>query len=169
MSTHFALSTPFNHSQHSHHLSQIKLIDNEAALQAALLSRGTSRSIAACGFDSMLLPTTQRQEILRLGFPVVMKRANAADGAGRDGKWRARANPQLLFDYRCYLQDGREEMGTEYPPQIKRCLSDIAGKSVREVQDHYGLKDELPARNLKLRATGWLGWLCPRRRQGGSS
>lgn len=29
---------------------------------------------------------------------------------------------QVLLDYRCYLPDGRESMGTEYPPQVCVCL-----------------------------------------------
>ena len=28
------------------------------------------------------------------------------------------ADPQVLFDYRCYLPGGKEELGTDYPPQV---------------------------------------------------
>ena len=31
---------------------------------------------------------------------------------------RGRSDPQLLFDYRCYLPGGRENMGTDYSPQV---------------------------------------------------
>ena len=28
------------------------------------------------------------------------------------------ADPQVLFDYRCYLPGGKEELGTDYPPKV---------------------------------------------------
>lgn len=50
-------------------------------------------------------------------------------------------------------------MGTDYPVQVKQCLAAIASKSVAEVQQHYGFLEELPARNLRARATGESGFL----------
>ena len=41
-----------------------------------------------------------------------------------------------------------------YVFQIKQCLTKIAGMSTKEVLTHYGLSEELAARNLKTRATG---------------
>ena len=28
------------------------------------------------------------------------------------------ADPQVLFDYRCYLPGGKEEIGNDYPPRV---------------------------------------------------
>ena len=27
-------------------------------------------------------------------------------------------HPQVIFDYRCYLPNGKDEMGTDYPPKV---------------------------------------------------
>ena len=64
------------------------------------------------------------------------------------------ADPQLLFDYRCYLPGGKEAMGIDFSPRISQCLRNIAGMTVAQVQKHYDLVDELPAFNLQARATG---------------
>mmetsp|Transcript_5477 Transcript_5477/g.12120 ORF Transcript_5477/g.12120 Transcript_5477/m.12120 type:complete len:525 (+) Transcript_5477:133-1707(+) len=117
---------------------QIRLIDNEAALQ---------NSWKSCGFDSILVPTTQKQEIVRLSNEFVLKLITP------DQARKGHADPQLLLDYRCYLPDGKEEIGTDYPPTIKQCLQKIAGMSAKQVQKHYGFTEELPAHNLKTRAT----------------
>lgn len=120
---------------------QIKLIDNEAALQSSWKN---------CGFNSILVPTTQKQEIVRLSNEFVHKLVT------KEHAPQGHADPQLLLDYRCYLPDGREEMGTDYPPQVKQCLQAIASKTVPQVKKHYGLLEDLPAINLHTRATDML-------------
>ncbi|KAG1662705.1 hypothetical protein FOA52_014570 [Chlamydomonas sp. UWO 241] len=117
---------------------QLMLIDNEAALQSNWKN---------CGFNSILVPTTQKQEIARLSNEFVNKLV-APDAVASKGH----ADPQVLLDYRCYLGGGREAMGTEYPPQIDQCLRKIAGMSIEEAKVHYGFLEELPAQNLVSRA-----------------
>lgn len=71
-----------------------------------------------CAFNSILVPTTQKQEIARLSNEFVNKLVTVHEAGGR-----GRADPQLLFDYRCYLQDSNKGvLGTDYPPDIKKCL-----------------------------------------------
>lgn len=120
--------------------NKIKLIDNEVALQSTW---------KRCGFNSILLPTTQKQEILRLCIKFVHKLPKEHARTGH-------ANPQLLLDYRCYLPDGRQEMGTEYPPQVHQCLQAIAKKTIPQVKQHYGFLEDLEAINLHTRATDML-------------
>ena len=86
---------------------------------------------------------------MRTSNEFVLKLIKPAEQAARNT-----ADPQLLFDYRCYLPGGREHMGTEYPPEIQQCLKRIAGMTVKEVQKHYDIIDELPAFNLRTRAKG---------------
>jgi len=117
---------------------QIKLIDNEAALQSSWKN---------CGFDSILVPTTQKHNIVRFSNQFILKLVTAADAP------RGFADPQILLDYRCYLLDGKEEIGTDYPPQIRQCLAKISSMSVKEVKEHYGFVEDMVANNLKTRAS----------------
>ncbi len=80
-----------------------------------------------CGFDSILVPTTQKHNIVRLSNQFVNKLVTAADAP------HGYADPQVLFDYRCYLPDGKEEIGTDYPPQIKQCLTRISNMTVQVI------------------------------------
>ncbi len=141
---------------------QLKLIDNEACLQ---------NSWRNCAFDSIFVPTTQKQvrapdlamrvamrscarrgraanapamcprpppppstrarrvqEIVRLSNEFVLKYITA-DQARRD-----MADPQLLLDYRCWLGEGKDAIGTDYPPQIKQCLQRISAMTVQQVR-----------------------------------
>lgn len=74
----------------------------------------------------------------------------------------------------CNVAGGADALGTDYPPQVKQCLRQISSMTIQEVglqlkvsqpdpqrrcafpqvQAHYQLPDELPARNLHSRATG---------------
>ncbi|KXZ45058.1 hypothetical protein GPECTOR_59g667 [Gonium pectorale] len=122
----------------------IKLIDNEASLMHMWKN---------CGFDSVLVPTTQKQEIVRLANHFVIK-------LPRDSTLvlpRGFADPQLLLDYRCYLPPGAgDTMGTSYPPEIGTCLKKIAGMSAKEVKEHYGFTELRVANNLLTRAQDML-------------
>ncbi|EFJ50201.1 hypothetical protein VOLCADRAFT_89086 [Volvox carteri f. nagariensis] len=97
-----------------------KLIDNESCLQHMWRN---------CAFDSVLVPTTQKQEIVRLANHYVLKLPTVTGGNAIP---HAFADPRLLFDYRCYLPDGREQMGTKYPPQIGTCLKRVASMTPKE-------------------------------------
>eukprot|EP00798_Chlamydomonas_sp_ICE-L_P012582 gene12582-15806_t len=110
---------------------QVKLVDNEVALQSRW---------GSCGFDSILIPGTQKNEIvLKLVTP-----ANVKKGV---------ASPELLMDYRCYLPEGSQsQLGIQYPPRVAQCLKNIAAMSADKVQEHYGFMDLKPARNLLTRA-----------------
>ncbi|GIL79180.1 hypothetical protein Vretimale_16715 [Volvox reticuliferus] len=119
----------------------LKLIDNESCLQHMWRS---------CGFDSVLVPTTQKQEIVRLGNDYVAKLPTLT---GQPQVPRFEADPLLLLDYRCYLPEGQEQMGTQYPPQIDKCLRRIASMTPKEVATFYGFPDLVTAMNLRFRAT----------------
>jgi hypothetical protein len=70
---------------------QLKLIDNEACLQ---------NNWKNCGFDSILVPTTQKQEIVRMSNQFILKYVPASEAP------QGVADPQLLLDYRCYIGEG---------------------------------------------------------------
>lgn len=119
---------------------QIKLIDNEAALQ---------NSWKNCGFNSILVPTTQKQEIARLSNEFVNKLVNIHQAGGK-----GHADPQLLFDYRCYLpESSKGVLGKDYPPDIHKCLTDISKMTTQEVHTRYGFVEESVAENLRVRAS----------------
>ncbi|GIL86976.1 hypothetical protein Vretifemale_15166 [Volvox reticuliferus] len=99
----------------------LKLIDNESCLQ---------HMWRHCGFDSVFVPTTQKQEIVRLANHYVNKLPTST---GQPQIPRFDADPQLLLDYRCYLPEGQEQIGTQYPPQIDKCLRHIASMTPEEV------------------------------------
>ncbi|KAL6755005.1 hypothetical protein V8C86DRAFT_2686314 [Haematococcus lacustris] len=110
---------------------RLRLIDNEACLQ---------NSWKNCGFDSVLVPTTQKQEIVRMSNQFIAKLVPAHKAP------HGNADPQLLLDYRCYLE-GNDTMGTNYPPQVDRCLRKISTMTVAEVEQHYQLPSTLTAHN----------------------
>ncbi|GFR49181.1 hypothetical protein Agub_g11205, partial [Astrephomene gubernaculifera] len=142
----------------------IVLIDNEACLQHMWLN---------CGFDSVLVPTTQKQEIVRLANHFVLKLPSKTTIVMPKGH----ADPQLLLDYRCNLppqqqqqrqgggragssgggkgQGGQRwgELGTAYPPDLAACLKRIADMTPRQVRSHFGFPDVRVATNLHTRAT----------------
>ncbi|KAG2497271.1 hypothetical protein HYH03_004855 [Edaphochlamys debaryana] len=125
----------------------IKLIDNESCLQHMWMH---------CAFDSVMVPTTQKQEIVRLANHFVIKLAAAATEDGTPIPGANRADPQLLLDYRCYLPDGQDTMGTNYPPEVTTCLKRIAGMTPQEVKDYYKFTDVRVANNLYTRAKDML-------------
>ncbi|GLI65769.1 hypothetical protein VaNZ11_009364 [Volvox africanus] len=119
----------------------LKLIDNESCLQHMWRN---------CGFDSVMVPTTQKQEIIRLANQYVNKLPTLT---GQPQIPRFDADPQLLLDYRCYLPEGQEQMGTQYPPPIDKCLRNIASMAPKEIAKLYGFPDVRVAVNLHTRAT----------------
>ncbi|GLI65785.1 hypothetical protein VaNZ11_009401 [Volvox africanus] len=119
----------------------LKLIDNESCLQHMWRN---------CGFDSVMVPTTQKQEIVRLGNDFVSKLPTLTDQPQIP---RFDADPQLLLDYRCYLPEGQEQMGTQYPPPIDKCLRNIASMTPKEVASFYGFPYGVASINLHFRAT----------------
>jgi hypothetical protein len=62
------------------------------------------------------------------------------------------ADPQLLLDYRCWVEGG--EVGKNYPPKMKQCLARIAGMTHTEVEREYGMPNNKTAFNLWQRAKG---------------
>lgn len=67
---------------------------------------------------------------------------------------QGRADPQLLLDYRCWLGEGRQALGTDYPPAIQTCLTRISGMTPEQVLATYGFPDLPVATNLHKRAHG---------------
>eukprot|EP00200_Dunaliella_tertiolecta_P002061 CAMPEP_0202342448 /NCGR_PEP_ID=MMETSP1126-20121109/3006_1 /ASSEMBLY_ACC=CAM_ASM_000457 /TAXON_ID=3047 /ORGANISM="Dunaliella tertiolecta, Strain CCMP1320" /LENGTH=474 /DNA_ID=CAMNT_0048933401 /DNA_START=1018 /DNA_END=2442 /DNA_ORIENTATION=+ len=120
----------------------LKLIDNEICL---------AYSWPHCAFDSVLIPTTQKQEIARMGNHYIQKSASATPAHAT----RGRADPQMLLDYRCYMGE-QDQMGTNYPPQVTQCLQKISSMSPEQVQAHYNLPELRPAKNLHSRASDML-------------
>ncbi|PNW74251.1 hypothetical protein CHLRE_13g591250v5 [Chlamydomonas reinhardtii] len=100
----------------------IRLIDNERAFFE-------NRHLAA---DSILLPTTKKYTINVMENAWIHKFANWGDKVPMC--W---ANVALLFDYRCYVKDGR--MGSALPPDVAQCVAKIAGSSPQAVMDEYGM------------------------------
>ncbi|MEW5319050.1 MAG: hypothetical protein WDW38_010226 [Sanguina aurantia] len=98
---------------------KLTLIDNQQALKFNWVK---------CGVDSIFLPGTQENEIVRFGGDWVGKR--------RGGAPRRYANPMILLDYRCYVPNGL--IGRAYPPALKQCLEKLSSMGAREIQDSYG-------------------------------
>ncbi|MEW5313837.1 MAG: hypothetical protein WDW38_005372 [Sanguina aurantia] len=116
----------------------LHLIDNEAAMQ---------HSWKTCGFDSILVPTSQKQEIIRLSNQFVNKLVTVEQAP------RQHADPQLTLDYRCWVDTPNEEIGNAYPPKLKQCLARMAGMTLPELQEAYGMQDAHSANVLHRRAS----------------
>eukprot|EP00798_Chlamydomonas_sp_ICE-L_P002984 gene2984-12992_t len=96
----------------------IKVIDNLQAMKF---------SWESCGADSIVLPGTAKNEIVRFGGEQVNKRYKA--------RVKKNLNPMLLLVYRCYVDGG--EIGINYPPELTKCLAKIASMSAQEVTQEY--------------------------------
>eukprot|EP00798_Chlamydomonas_sp_ICE-L_P026265 gene26265-17367_t len=103
----------------------IKVIDN---LQAMHFS-GTWR-LSTGGANSLFLPGTGNNEVVRFGLSQVTKQANANINA-----FKKRLNPMVLLDYRFYVDGG--EIGNNYPPRLNKCLTKLANMSAEEVTQEY--------------------------------
>uniref|UniRef100_A0A7S0RET0 PI3K/PI4K catalytic domain-containing protein n=1 Tax=Chlamydomonas leiostraca TaxID=1034604 RepID=A0A7S0RET0_9CHLO len=114
---------------------QLKLIDNEACLQ---------NNWKNCGFDSILLPTTQKNEIVRFSNQFVLKYVTAENAP------QGVADPQLLLDYRCYVKDGK--IGKDWLPGVGRCLKKLHGMTPEAIMHSYGFPNLLTASALKNRS-----------------
>ncbi|PNW74176.1 hypothetical protein CHLRE_13g588350v5 [Chlamydomonas reinhardtii] len=123
----------------------IKLIDNEACLQHMWRN---------CGFDSILVPTTQKQEIVRLANHFVLK-LPVKPGTELVLP-KGSADPQLLLDYRCYLPGGSETMGNSYDKDIAQCLKKITDMTPKQVRAYFDFPDVRVATNLHTRAIDML-------------
>eukprot|EP00798_Chlamydomonas_sp_ICE-L_P026263 gene26263-17365_t len=99
----------------------IKVIDNLQAMHFT----GTQ-----CGVDSLFLPGTSKNEIVRFGNGQVHKEPKANVSA-----FRGRLDPMVLLDYRCYVDGG--EIGNNYPPRLNKCLTKLANMSAEEVTQEY--------------------------------
>ncbi|KAG2490125.1 hypothetical protein HYH03_011431 [Edaphochlamys debaryana] len=99
------------------------LIDNDATLN--LLHH-------TCGFDSIFVPNTLKYEAARTANHWVLK-LPGADTVPRPPS----LDFQILLDYRCALPEGREAMGTSYPPQVEQCLRHIADMTPEQITKGY--------------------------------
>eukprot|EP00798_Chlamydomonas_sp_ICE-L_P018469 gene18469-24960_t len=115
-----------------------------------------------CAVDSIFIPSTQKNEIIRLSNQFVLKLVSAEQPPAvlklvpADQAPHGVADPQLLFDYRCYLPEGKEVIGLDYPPQIAQCLRRIADMNVSQVKAHYDLLEDFNARSLQTRAAAMI-------------
>ncbi|PNW72358.1 hypothetical protein CHLRE_16g672049v5 [Chlamydomonas reinhardtii] len=113
---------------------EVKLIDNLQALQFSWVN---------CAVDSIFLPGTQKNMIIRWGGNIV--------GKARGAKPRRSVNPMVVLDYRCYTPGG--QLGTNYDPQLKECLKKLSGMSAKQIQLEYGFPYEWSANVLQMRAS----------------
>lgn len=111
-----------------------KLIDNMQALHY---------SWTTCGINSVFLPTTQMNEIVRVGGDVVSKRLKS--------KLKTTVNPMVLLDYRCYVEGGA--IGINYPPKLKQCLIKLSNMTPQDIKDLYKFPKLVNAEVLFNRAT----------------
>ncbi|GAX78973.1 hypothetical protein CEUSTIGMA_g6413.t1 [Chlamydomonas eustigma] len=88
-----------------------------------------------CGFDSMILPTTQKFMINHVGFFYVLKYPHYTP-EGPPKTCDTKLNPLLLLDYRCHVNNG--SIGFDYPPQVQQCMANLAKKSPNEIYLEYG-------------------------------
>mmetsp|Transcript_3357 Transcript_3357/g.7341 ORF Transcript_3357/g.7341 Transcript_3357/m.7341 type:complete len:538 (+) Transcript_3357:145-1758(+) len=113
----------------------IRLIDNLQALKFNWF---------LCSADSIFLPGTQKNEVVRFGGDQVSKKHKA--------RTRRSINPMLLLDYRCYAK----EIGTSYPAQMQQCLKKLSGMSAPEVMKAYDFPLQRNAEVLLARAKDML-------------
>jgi hypothetical protein len=100
-----------------------------------------------CGVDSIFLPGTLKNEIVRFGGNIVGKQAGA--------RARASANPMLLLDYRCYVEGGK--IGTaHYHPALTQCLKDLSASTPDGIMARYGFPVKREAEMLYSRAKDML-------------
>ncbi|GFR47810.1 hypothetical protein Agub_g9587 [Astrephomene gubernaculifera] len=116
---------------------ELTLIDNLQAMQYSWVN---------CAMDSIFLPGTQKNMILRWGGNVVSK--------VRGAKMRRSVNPMVVLDYRCYVEGGK--IGTNYDPQLRQCLTKLSKMTPKEVQLEYGFPYSSSAAVLQQRATDML-------------
>eukprot|EP00798_Chlamydomonas_sp_ICE-L_P002978 gene2978-12987_t len=83
-----------------------------------------------CGADSLFLPGTGKNEVVRFGNGQVHKEAKANINA-----FKERLSPMVLLDYRCYVDGGK--IGNNYPPRLTKCLTKLANMSAEEVTQEY--------------------------------
>ncbi|KAG2488696.1 hypothetical protein HYH03_012697 [Edaphochlamys debaryana] len=95
-----------------------------------------------CIMDSIFLPGTQKHAIIRWGGSIVWK----AKGAKR----KRSVNPMVVMDYRCFVEGGK--IGTNYPPQVKQCLTKLAGMTPQTILKEYGFPHLESAAVLHSRA-----------------
>jgi hypothetical protein len=100
-----------------------------------------------CGIDSMLIPTTQKYEINRLGYFYVMKYPPEDPPKDRD---TGSANPMILLDYRCHVDGGK--IGKNYWPKLTQCLKKLSGMTPDEVLQTYGYPEKEMAAAVNQRA-----------------
>ncbi|MEW5307325.1 MAG: hypothetical protein WDW36_009731 [Sanguina aurantia] len=115
----------------------LKLIDNERSLHS-------DRFHAA---DSLLLPTTKKYMINVIENAWVSKFKNWPSGKVPQC-W---ANVALLFDYRCYVPDGR--IGKAWPADVGTCLAKFRTMSTEELRTAYHFPSEHTALAFKNRTT----------------
>lgn len=115
----------------------LKLIDNLNSLRF---------SWKHCSQDSIFLPGTQKNEIIRFGGNLVSKRLMATK--------RRNLNPIILTDYRCWTQGGR--LGTNYPPELEKCMRKMSAMSPVELKRKYGFTDTYIAEVLVTRSADML-------------
>ncbi|KAG2485806.1 hypothetical protein HYH03_015517 [Edaphochlamys debaryana] len=120
----------------------IRLIDHDASL---------NHMSVTCGFDSVFVPTTAKYEVVRTANHWVLK----LPGAETAPRLPA-VDAQVLFDYRCYLPEGRDAMGTSYPPQAEACMRRIASMTPDQVKEYYGFTQTRVAFYLRTRAVDML-------------
>lgn len=116
---------------------QIKLIDNTHALLFQW---------EGCALDSILLPGTHKNEIVRFGGDVVYKSQRRVERRG--------LNPMVTLDYRCHVPGGA--IGTNYPPALSACLASIGRLSPEAIQAKYGFPHLRAASVLRSRAVDML-------------
>lgn len=72
----------------------------------------------------------------------------------RHAKLRRSLNPMAVLDYRCYVEGGR--IGRNYDPQLRQCLTKLAGMTPKEIQLAYGFPYVASATVLQQRASDML-------------
>ncbi|KAG2494960.1 hypothetical protein HYH03_006895 [Edaphochlamys debaryana] len=99
-----------------------------------------------CAMDSIFLPGTQKNMVVRWGGNIVGKLRNA--------KPRRSINPMTVLDYRCAPEVEAEggRLGTNYDPQLKKCLTKLGGMTPDEIQKEYGFPYLRSAVALQSRA-----------------
>jgi len=103
---------------------QLRLIDNDQVYATAWRK---------CGFDSMILPTTQKFMINHLGFFYVLKYPHQDPPK----TWSTNLNPLALLDYRCH-SGNNGTIGKDFPRQLRTCMRRLGNMTAEQVHWEYG-------------------------------
>mmetsp|Transcript_1853 Transcript_1853/g.4223 ORF Transcript_1853/g.4223 Transcript_1853/m.4223 type:complete len:401 (+) Transcript_1853:450-1652(+) len=105
-----------------------------------------------CGFDSLVLPTTQKFMINHLGWGYVMK----FPFENPPKTWMHDQHLLSLFDYRCHTGNRNGTIGFNFPPAMRQCMQRLSSLDPPQITNLYGFPDVRLAEAFRNRSVDFL-------------